>query len=460
MKTPRALKNMVEELELKQNPKKEGELNLDVKTPSKDIKVKTDVKTSDAPVKQAGSPSDDDMNKTKDSNPPEVKKVGEGKIPDLTKDIEGVMKDLLESRKINEADLKMDPIQAHVAAGLIKWALGQEKVKAESGGVVNWVQAANDILAGGLEQAVADSKGYTISGSLMGPAVGLLGWAIKQPEIQKQSEGGVVNLSGIGNEIINPPDRSAKKEQANAPVQQAPAPMPAPVVPEAEVPAQEPAEVPAEAEDAEEEAFDKGEGKPGHEEAESPEEEEAEEAPKEAEIVRDAVVVMNKTGKLSEAVVEMGDVDVVGTSFHHTVIKASYDDIVKVFGEPAFTGEGDKVQAEWEGTIDGKVFTIYDYKEEQPAVSVTNWHVGGKEKATTDAVLAHFNQEMGKNESFGIKMDRQIFVKQTKSADLLDEARFAEGSFNVQDKEIVAVEENKMDGFDLAEAEKQLKRLM
>jgi hypothetical protein len=59
-------------------------------------------------------------------------------------------------------------------------------------------------------------------------------------------------------------------------------------------------------------------------------------------------------------------------------ITATYDELVKAFGEPE---EGcDKVKAEWNIKFaDGTIATIYDWKNYhlETAESVTDWHVGG-----------------------------------------------------------------------------------
>ena len=67
-------------------------------------------------------------------------------------------------------------------------------------------------------------------------------------------------------------------------------------------------------------------------------------------------------------------------------IEISYDRLVEVFGNNDGKNDGYKVDAEWDGIIDGEVFTIYNYKdgknylgEDGLAVEeITNWHIGGK----------------------------------------------------------------------------------
>ena len=168
--------------------------------------------------------------------------IYEGKVPDVSKaNIEGIIKDLLEKRKaVNEADLRMDAVQANVAAGLIKWAIQQPAVQnanTQANNLVDWSKAGQDILMVGLQAAADDAKSFTISGELVGPAIGLIGWAVKQPEIVNQSKAGVVDLVRLGNEIINPP---SKKDVKDVPPVMPPTPAAAAAaVPPAEKPAEE-----------------------------------------------------------------------------------------------------------------------------------------------------------------------------------------------------------------------------
>lgn len=67
---------------------------------------------------------------------------------------------------------------------------------------------------------------------------------------------------------------------------------------------------------------------------------------------------------------------VCGTSYHGISVKCSFDDMVKKLGKPhASYPPGDKVRYEWVFTSeDGKVVTVYDWKEycEKPS----EWHLG------------------------------------------------------------------------------------
>ena len=78
-----------------------------------------------------------------------------------------------------------------------------------------------------------------------------------------------------------------------------------------------------------------------------------------------------------------------GTSLQGKIF-ASYNDLVDMFGEPAFEGIGDKTTNEW--TIDYQVsddegdrkygtFTLYDWhfaRDLNDNYAVTQWNVGGR----------------------------------------------------------------------------------
>ncbi len=69
----------------------------------------------------------------------------------------------------------------------------------------------------------------------------------------------------------------------------------------------------------------------------------------------------------------------------------TYKDLVRVFGKPQCgESEDGKIKAEWVGRINGLVFTIYDYKSEAEPKANTDWHIGGREKLTSDLVIAYF----------------------------------------------------------------------
>lgn len=97
----------------------------------------------------------------------------------------------------------------------------------------------------------------------------------------------------------------------------------------------------------------------------------------------------------------MGDVDICGTS-RVGVIYTDYDKLVAVFGEPNGPTDGDKVDAQWLGKIDGHVFTIYNYKdgknylgdEGEPVERITDWHVGGRSYAAYNAVDRYLTEAL------------------------------------------------------------------
>jgi len=87
----------------------------------------------------------------------------------------------------------------------------------------------------------------------------------------------------------------------------------------------------------------------------------------------------------------------------------SYADLYNVFGEPTMYSDPDsKVRAHWSGKVNGEVFTIYDYKQDEvPVRNVTDWHIGGKAKdynwsAIVDPLISYFKSKLGsKNTSEG-----------------------------------------------------------
>jgi hypothetical protein len=78
--------------------------------------------------------------------------------------------------------------------------------------------------------------------------------------------------------------------------------------------------------------------------------------------------------------------DVYGTSMQGT-INITYNELVRLFGEPPFDGDGEKVTCEWILDIDGHIVTIYDWKIYQYDINVTeltNWHIGGNDGKSVD----------------------------------------------------------------------------
>lgn len=75
---------------------------------------------------------------------------------------------------------------------------------------------------------------------------------------------------------------------------------------------------------------------------------------------------------------------VTGTSLRGELRGIKFEELIDVFGQPN-KGSGDgKVQYQWVVEISGGVIvTIYDYKTQGDARTLSEWHVGGK---TDDAV--------------------------------------------------------------------------
>jgi hypothetical protein len=79
--------------------------------------------------------------------------------------------------------------------------------------------------------------------------------------------------------------------------------------------------------------------------------------------------------------------DTDGTSFHGVTIRATVDQLTKVFGEPYDSSSGeDKVNFVWDmEDNEGEVFTIYDWKEYRVLRSdeMITWHIGSKSKSVS-----------------------------------------------------------------------------
>jgi hypothetical protein len=69
-----------------------------------------------------------------------------------------------------------------------------------------------------------------------------------------------------------------------------------------------------------------------------------------------------------------------GTSFHGQTVYATVNQLIKILGEPDFTGDtSDKSQYDWiMQTNDGTVFTVYDWKEyrKYSKDKEIEWHIG------------------------------------------------------------------------------------
>jgi len=80
--------------------------------------------------------------------------------------------------------------------------------------------------------------------------------------------------------------------------------------------------------------------------------------------------------------------DIVNGTCYQDCVNTSYFELVEFFGEPEIPMSGGKTQAEWVIEFeDGKVATIYDYKEYEKSVEfVTDWHIGGKDSTIVSRV--------------------------------------------------------------------------
>ena|SRR3989338_4420942 len=68
-----------------------------------------------------------------------------------------------------------------------------------------------------------------------------------------------------------------------------------------------------------------------------------------------------------------------------------YEDVIRVFGLPQLGKSLDgKINAEWVGRINGLVFTIYDYKSRVEPERNTDWHIGSRNKFTSELIILYF----------------------------------------------------------------------
>lgn len=75
-----------------------------------------------------------------------------------------------------------------------------------------------------------------------------------------------------------------------------------------------------------------------------------------------------------------------------------YSDLVKVFGKPNAKGDDYKTDAEWQGVINGNVFTIYNYKTGKnyngssgtATSKITTWHIGGNNSQVRYDLVEYF----------------------------------------------------------------------
>jgi hypothetical protein len=85
--------------------------------------------------------------------------------------------------------------------------------------------------------------------------------------------------------------------------------------------------------------------------------------------------------------------ETVGTSLVG-YLKLDYNQLVEMFGEPHFVGDGDdKVYNEWAFVIDGYPVTIYDYKENGAGIQSYAWHIGGKRSGAGAALNDYLKEK-------------------------------------------------------------------
>jgi len=105
--------------------------------------------------------------------------------------------------------------------------------------------------------------------------------------------------------------------------------------------------------------------------------------------------VINKTGIITENIKLRGeDAEWVGT---HLVgaIDVPYKTLVKLLGKPNTIGDEYKVDAEWEIEVNGKVMTIYNYKDGKnyngksgiATTKLRDWHIGGLDNMDAEIII-------------------------------------------------------------------------
>ncbi len=74
----------------------------------------------------------------------------------------------------------------------------------------------------------------------------------------------------------------------------------------------------------------------------------------------------------------------------------TYDDLVRVLGEPEhiMQNEWTKSVVEWCGTVNGLLFTIYDYNIDGDVNDNTEWRIGGSESEVADLVIAYIQSHL------------------------------------------------------------------
>ena len=97
-----------------------------------------------------------------------------------------------------------------------------------------------------------------------------------------------------------------------------------------------------------------------------------------------------------ELVVKMGPVNVEGTTKRGEMPAGTeYRELIQVFGKPTELNPGDGVWVEWNGTINGKVFTIYDYNLNIKPEDNQYWTIGGHDNTTAMMLYDYFKRQLG-----------------------------------------------------------------
>ena len=80
-----------------------------------------------------------------------------------------------------------------------------------------------------------------------------------------------------------------------------------------------------------------------------------------------------------------------GTSFHNIRLVTTPQHLIDILGEPTYNENrgGDKTNMEWVCECNGKVITIYDWKEyrEINMDEPIEWHIGGRNSNDTRMAL-------------------------------------------------------------------------
>ena len=91
-------------------------------------------------------------------------------------------------------------------------------------------------------------------------------------------------------------------------------------------------------------------------------------------------------------------IEIAGTSLQGVMPPdVTFEDLLDIFGEPTNTYQGHKVRVEWRGTVNGRVFTIYDYKcTEILLESLTGeyWHIGGCSPVVADDLIQYITEKL------------------------------------------------------------------